>query len=283
MGRGHRAFVAAIVVSGSSACSLITLDGLVGPKDGGASDGGDAGLDALVDVVSSDSGVSDAQLDALVDAGSWCAVNAKAAFFCDDFDSDGFARVSVKESLGGTIKLVTGDALSAPNAVLADCPPVTSSDSQSAQGNLIPGVKTAGGTLSLWVRVDKMNAVSGRTIEILTVVFRLSTGASTEVGLGLRTDRRPYAFRYQTNPSLYATLGVGTTEVPVGPWVRVVLTIDGASGKATATINDAPVITDVSYDVFPAGDVALGIGAYAMPNHDGWKLRYDNVVFDPLK
>ncbi|MDB4994843.1 MAG: hypothetical protein JWM74_2275 [Myxococcaceae bacterium] len=280
MRRGFvRAFVAAICVSGSTACSLITLDGLVG--DGGTSaDAGDAGVDALSDVASKDSGVSDAPGDAPAADGSWCALNAPTAFFCNDFDTDGFTRVRREESLGGTMKLVTGDALSAPNAALADCPHVAS-DLQSAEGVMLPGATTARATVATSVRIDKMNTVPDKGIEILAVIFRPSAGVLAQVGVGLGTDRKPYAFRYQNTPDNYVTLGVGSTDVPVGAWARVVLTIDGVAGKATATFDGAPIITNVSYAVIPSGEVSLVFGAFATAGHNGWKIRHDNIVFDP--
>jgi hypothetical protein len=270
----------AVGVSGASACSLVNLDDLVG--DGGTTspDAGDAGGDAPFDTGSSDSGASDAAPDAVVDAGPWCAVNAPKAFYCNDFDTDGFTRVRREESQGGTMKLVTGDALSAPNAALADCPK-GSIDLQSAEGVLTPGVRTAGGTASTSVRIDQMNTVPDKGIEILAVIFSPSPGVLTQVGVGLGADRKPYAFRYQTTPDNYVTLGIGSTDVPVGAWARVVLTIDGAAGKATATIDGAPIITNISYAVIPSGDVAVVFGAFATAGHDGWKVRHDNIVFDP--
>ena len=211
--------------------------------------------------------------DAGADSGHFCG-SIDAATLCDDFDDPAIAfgaQWNSGKNVGNAGSLgLTGDALTAPHALLAAVSTATPADESAALEHTL--TKAAAATLDLDFYVDAM--ADGK----YAFVALLSQGAgegyvALSVGASLGTASVELAI-YELGDA-QAARRFGTTPIAIGAWHHAtVAVVYGASGSASLRVDDgAAAQTSIGLDT---SQLVLDVGL--APASPGVTISVDDVV-----
>ncbi len=245
-------------------------EGDAAAADGGAAEGGDA----------SDAGRPP------YPPGSWCAENAPASLFCDDFDEGalGARWTGATLQVSGAATLSTASPSSTPNAFDIACPALTPSTFLTeALTESIP----AASRVTMAFDFDPLAFPAdghGGTLYLATMTQ------------GPGTPRNAIQFRAGTalvdlQEQVIAATGAiksgtgmwaSTTLVPSGSWTRIELVVDFTTSPAKATLRLAgqTVATGTLDATWTRAPATFYLGDWYIPTEPAFHVAYDNVTID---
>jgi hypothetical protein len=274
----RRTLLVAALGIAAGGCSL-----LIDLSDTTGGEGGAAAPDAGANVEASDA--PDAARPAYP-PGSWCATNAPALFFCDDFDDGplGARWTGTTLQVSGAATLSTTNRSSPPNGFDIQCPALTPS------------------TFLLEVLTESIPAASKVTLafDFDPIAFPADGQGGTlylaTFTQGPGTPRNAIQFRAGTaladlqeqvitaSGSIQSGTGMweSATFVQPGAWTRVEMTVDFTTSPSTAALRLAgrTVATgklDASWARAPG---TFYLGDWFIPTEPAFHVAYDNVTID---
>jgi hypothetical protein len=218
--------------------------------------------------------------------GSWCASNAPALFFCDDFDdgSLGSRWTTTSLQVAGAATLSSMNAPSPPNDFDLACPALM--PSTFLLEVLTESIPSAS-KIALAFDIDPlMFAADGRGGPLYLAT--LSQGPGTpRSAIQFRAGNTLTDLQEQVILAS-GTIKTGTgqwasgTLAPAGMWTHVEMLVDFTASPAAATLrlNGKTVVTanlDSSWTRAPA---TFDLGDWYIPTTDAFHVAYDNVTID---
>jgi hypothetical protein len=269
--------VAPLAVAAGGCSLLIDLSDTTGGSGAAAAPDASTRFDA--------SAASDAARPAYP-PGSWCAMNAQALFFCDDFDDGplGARWTGATLQVSGAATLSTTNRSSPPNGFDIQCPALTPS------------------TFLLEVLTESIPAASKVTVafDFDPIAFPADGHGGTlylaTLTQGPGTPRNAIQFRAGTaladlqeqvitaSGSIKSGTGMweSATFVQEGAWTRVEMTLDFTTSPATAVLRLAGQtvargMLDASWTRAPA---TVYLGDWFIPTEPAFHVAYDDVTID---
>jgi hypothetical protein len=272
----HRTIAVAAAVLLAGGCSLLVdLSDTTGGTDSGATSPDGARVDVGGDIDASGPAYP---------PGSWCADNAPALFFCDDFDHGmlGSRWSSTTFQVAGAALLSSVDYRSSPYGF------------EVASPALMPN------TYLLEVLTEAIPSASRITLafDLDPLMFPADGRGGTlylaTIAQGPGTPRSAIQFRagttvtdlqeqiVLTSGSLKAGTGQweSATLVQTGAWTRVEIALDLTTSPATATLrlDDRLAVTASLDSSWMRAAAVVDLGDWYVPSEPAFQVAYDNVT-----
>ncbi len=274
-----------VAADGASPDASVPLDAS-GPGDAGVPPGEGVSPDGGMPLDAGEAGGAPDGGPSPYPPGSWCASNAPALFFCDDFDDGplGSRWTSTTLQVAGAATLSSTNAPSPPNDLDIACPA------------LMPS------TFLLEVLTESIPAASriALAFDIDPVMFAADGHGGplylATLSQGPGTPRSAIQFRagntltdLQEQVILASgTIKTGTgqwasaTLAPAGTWTHVEMVVDFTASPAGATLrlNGQTVATGALDSSWTRAPATFDLGDWYIPTTDAFHVAYDNVTID---
>jgi hypothetical protein len=216
------------------------------------------------------------------DAGSsFCARDAGAHTFCDDFDGLPFSSVwDATVDVNGAVATDSSTSISPPNSFVSTANPSLGS---TGQGRLTKTLgKASRVVVAVDVRLDEVPDRPGSALGGGTSLLVVDVGPTYVVGLSANSQQVSY-FENDTVDGGLVTLGsrnLVPTQSLLGNWAHVVFDVELASAKLTVSINGTTELGGASITPPTGLSTSVVLGEFSRNVATEAKVHYDDVTID---
>ena len=259
-----------VVLSSGCFSGLVDLDGLEGAGDAGTAADAPLPETSIPEASNEDGPVL-----------GWCEAQGDVVF-CDDFET-ALAWDDVIVSPKATVEVSTDLASSPSHSLAFAVAPITEEGQGEAYRTKELPASSGPMSLSLHVWLDEVPEEQGELIPVqlilgddsglsqrLSVLQSIPDGTVLEVEThdGGQTDYEHYDF---------------ALNAPTKRWVRIEYRVTGVPRRLSIYLDGQPALQDLQLSALGGGELSVAVrvgGAYVSAPSDGWKVYFDNVLFD---